>query len=221
MPRLDVSLEQRSMVDPDGRLDAPAFHRNHEAIWAVLAGFLAGKAGQVLEIGSGTGQHAIAFAYRVPDIVWWPSDIDEGHLRSIAAWRAHTGLANVRPPLRIDVADPEWAAACGIGSPNELLAIFSANVLHISPWRVAQGLLAGAARLLPADGRLFIYGPFRRDGRHTAESNAAFDASLRRQNPEWGVRDMNDVAETAERVGLRLVEAVDMPANNFTLVFAR
>jgi SAM-dependent methyltransferase len=205
----------------DGRLDAPAFHRNHQPIWTVLSGFLVGKAGHVLEIGSGTGQHAVAFAQQTPDITWWPSDIDAAYLRSIAAWRSHAGLANIRPPRRIDVADPEWTADPALELPGELLAIFSANVIHIASWEVAQGLVAGAVRLLRPDGRLFLYGPFKRDGRHTTESNAAFDASLRYQNAEWGVRDMTDVSKAAESVGLKLIETVAMPANNFILIFAR
>ena len=205
----------------DDRLDAPAFHRNHQPIWAVLSGFLAGKAGDVLEIGSGTGQHVVAFGREAPDITWWPSDVDAAYLRSIAAWRAQAGLANIRPPRRIDVTDPGWAVDPALELPSEMLAIFSANVIHIAPWRVAQGLVAGAARLLRPDGRLFLYGPFRRDGRHTADSNAAFDASLRQRNPEWGVRDMTDVSDAADAVGWALVEAITMPANNFILVFAR
>src|SRR6202048_4720341 len=148
-----------------GCLDAPAFHRNHEPIWSVLSPFLQGSSAHVLELGSGTGQHVAEFARRAPHLVWWPSDCDETCLRSIASWRAHAQLANLKPPLRIDV-------------------------LHIAPWRVSQGLMAGAARYLSADGRLFVYGPFMRDGRHTAPSNAAFDLSLPRQNPEWGLRDV-------------------------------
>jgi SAM-dependent methyltransferase len=205
----------------DGRLDAPAFHRNHQPIWAVLSGFLAGKAGDVLEVGSGTGQHVVTFARRAPDITWWPSDIDAAYLQSIAAWRAHAELANVRLPRRIDVADPAWALDPTLELPSEVLAIFSANMIHIAPWEVARGLFAGAARLLRPDGRLFLYGPFKRDGRHTAESNAAFDASLRQRNAEWGVRDMNDVSNAADGAGLKLVETSAMPANNFILVFAR
>ena len=209
-------------AEPDGRLDAPAFHRNHQAIWAVLQPFLAGKSGDVVEAGSGTGQHVADFARRSPEITWWPSDFNEQHLKSIAAWRAHAGLANIRPPLRIDLSDPAWCSQMHDGSgPGELLAVFCANVIHIAPWRVAEGLFAGAARYLRADGRLFLYGPFKRDGKHTAPSNAAFDTSLRDNNAEWGVRDVADVTAFAESVGLTLVEVVDMPANNLILVFTR
>jgi len=209
-------------ADPDGRLDAPAFHRNHQAIWAVLQPFLAGKSGDVVEAGSGTGQHVADFARRSPEITWWPSDFNEQHLKSIAAWRAHAGLANIRSPLRIDLSDPAWCSQMHDGSgPGELLAVFCANVIHIAPWRVAEGLFAGAARYLRADGRLFLYGPFKRDGKHTAPSNAAFDASLRDRDPEWGVRDIADLEKLAAGAGLVLIEIAEMPANNLVLVFAR
>jgi SAM-dependent methyltransferase len=209
-------------VEPDGRLDAAAFHRNHAPIWAVLEKFLAGKSGDVLEAGSGTGQHVVHFARHAPDIVWWPSDFNDAHLKSIAAWRAQTGLPNIRPEMRIDLSDPAWCHQMQDGSgPSELLAVFCANVIHIAPWRVAEGLFAGAARYLRGDGRLFLYGPFKRDGKHTALSNAIFDTSLRDRDPEWGVRDIADVSSLATGVGLALIETVPMPANNMILVFER
>jgi SAM-dependent methyltransferase len=209
-------------VEPDGRLDAAAFHRNHEAIWAVLGGFLRGNSGDVFEAGSGTGQHVVTFARQTPDIQWWPSDFNEAHLKSIAAWRAHTQLANVHAPRRIDLSDPAWPLALQADDgPRELLAVFCANVIHIAPWRVAEGLIAGAARALRPDGRLFLYGPFKRDGKHTALSNAVFDTSLRNGDPEWGVRDVEEVAATAKRAGLSLREIVEMPANNLIVAFAR
>ena len=209
-------------VSPDGRLDAPAFHRNHRAIWAVLQPFLAGKSGDVIEAGSGTGQHVVDFAGRSPEITWWPSDLNEQHLKSISAWRAHAGLPNIRPPLRIDLSDSAWCPEIHDGSgPGELLAVFCANVIHIAPWRVAEGLFAGAGRYLRVDGRLFLYGPFKRDGRHTAVSNAVFDSSLRDRNPEWGVRDIADLERLAANAGLALTDIAEMPANNLTLVFER
>ena len=209
-------------VESDGRLDAAAFHRNHEPIWAVLEKFLAGKSGDVVEVGSGTGQHVVHFAKHTPGIVWWPSDLNENHLRSIEAWRAHSALANIRPPLRIDLTDPAWCPAMQDGSgPDKLLAVFCANVIHIAPWRVAEGLLAGAGRYLRSDGRLFLYGPFKREGKHTAMSNAVFDTSLRQQDAEWGVRDIADVETLAAGAGLALVETLPMPANNMILVFGR
>jgi hypothetical protein len=206
-------------VEVDGRLDAAAFHRNHQPIWAVLEQFLAGKSGDVLEAGSGTGQHVAHFARRSPDITWWPSDLNEAHLKSIASWRAHAGLQNIRPPLRIDLSDPAWSGAMDGSGPQKLLAAFCANVIHIAPWRVAKGLFAGAARYLRDDGSLFLYGPFKRDGKHTALSNAVFDTSLRQQDAEWGVRDITDLEKLAESVRLRLREVVEMPANNLILVF--
>ena len=209
-------------VEPDGRLDAAAFHRNHAPIWAVLQKFLAGKSGDVVEAGSGTGQHVVHFAKHTPGIIWWPSDLNERHIKSIEAWRAHAALPNIRPPLRIDLTDPAWCPAMHDGSgPSKLLAAFCANVIHIAPWRVAEGLFAGAGRYLRADGRLFLYGPFKRDGKHTAMSNAVFDTSLREQDAEWGVRDIADLERLAATVDLALVETVPMPANNLILVFAR
>ena len=209
-------------VEPDGRLDAAAFHRNHAPIWAVLEKFLAAKSGDVLEAGSGTGQHVVHFAKRSPDITWWPSDFNAAHLRSIDAWLKHAGLPNIRPPLRIDLSDPAWHIAMHDGSgPPKLLAVFCANVIHIAPWRVAEGLFAGAARYLRADGRLFLYGPFKRAGKHTALSNSIFDTSLRDRDPEWGVRDIGDVERLAAGVGLALIETVQLPANNLVLVFGR
>jgi hypothetical protein len=205
-----------------GRLDAPAFHRNHQAIRSVLLPYLAGKSGDVVEAGSGSGQHVVDFARHLPDITWWPSDLNPQHLKSIAAWRAHAGLENIREPLRIDLSDPAWCREMQDGrGPSQLLAVFCANVIHIAPWRVAEGLFAGAGRYLRADGRLFLYGPFKRGGQHTAPSNATFDNSLRDSNPEWGVRDIEAVQELAAGAGLKLIEITEMPANNLTLVFAR
>jgi SAM-dependent methyltransferase len=209
-------------VEPDGRLDAPAFHRNHQAIRAVLLRYLADQSGDVLEAGSGTGQHMVDFAHQMPGITWWPSDYNEQHLKSIAAWRAYANLPNIRPPLRIDLSDPAWCPQMHDGSgPKNLKAVFCANVIHIAPWSVAEGLFAGAGRYLPADGRLFLYGPFKRGGKHTAISNAVFDTSLREGNPEWGVRDIEALEKLAVNAGLALVEIAEMPANNLILVFER
>jgi hypothetical protein len=209
-------------LETDGRLDAPAFHRNYQAICAVLARFLAGKSGDAVEAGSGTGQHVIEFARQFPDVTWWPSDLNENHLASIEAWRLHSQLANIRPPRRIDLSNPAWCDAMkGEGGPGELLAAFCANVIHIAPWPIAEGLVAGAGRYLSKGGMLFLYGPFKRSGRHTADSNEAFDASLRQGNPDWGVRDVEAVEKMAADVSLTLTEIAEMPANNFTLVFRR
>ncbi len=206
---------------PDGRLDAPAFHRNHEAIWSAIGGFLAAQNGDLLEIGSGTGQHATALAPRAPGITWWPSDIYDSHLKSIAAWRTYSGVANLRPPQRIDLSDPDWSWTSGADRNAPLTAMLCINVLHISSWRVSKNLFAGADRLLRKHGRLFVYGPFRRDGAHTSPSNAAFDASLRAENPEWGVRDVSDLNGLAKSAGLTEAEISPMPANNLVLAFTR
>jgi len=203
----------------DMRLDAPAFHRNHAPIWSVLSPYLQDREGDALELGSGSGQHIVELARRAPAIVWWPSDVDAPSLRSIAAWRDHAGLANLRAPLRIDIAQPDWDSAAQALPP--LCAILCFNVVHIAPWSVAEGVFAGVARHLAPDGHLFVYGPFIREGRHTAPSNAAFDRSLRQQNPQWGVRDLGAVTALAERNSLALGQLVEMPANNLTLVFAR
>ncbi len=209
-------------VEADGRLDAAAFHRNHQAIWAVLQPFLAGKTGDVVEAGSGTGQHVVHFARQTPGIIWWPSDLNEKHLASIEAWRAHSGLQNIRPPLRIDLSDSAWCTAMrDDGGPEELLAVFCANVIHIAPWRVAEGLFAGAGHYLREDGRLFLYGPFKRGGKHTAISNAVFDTSLRERDPEWGVRDVEALQQLAADAGLALAATAEMPANNLILAFER
>lgn len=209
-------------VEPDGRLDAAAFHRNHQPIWAVLEKFLKGRSGDALEAGSGTGQHVVHFARHAPGITWWPSDLNETHLKSIEAWRAHAGLDNICAPLRIDLSDPAWCREMTDSSgPRDLAAVFCANVVHIAPWPVAEGLFAGAGRYLRGDGLLFLYGPFKRDGEHTALSNAVFDTSLREGNPEWGVRELADVEALASRNGLGLREVVEMPANNLILVFGR
>jgi len=207
-------------AEPDGRLDAPAFHRNHEAIWSAIAGFLGDRDGDVLEIGSGTGQHVVTFARRTPRLTWWPSDIFPSHLGSIEAWRLHERLTNVQAPRRIDLTDPAWVARAEDEPIPPLTAILCVNVLHISPWRVSQNLLSGAGRFLRADGRLFVYGPFMRDSEHTAPSNAAFDATLRAENPEWGVRDVHDLSALAEKNALSLAEIAPMPANNLVLAFA-
>lgn len=200
----------------EGRLDAPAFHRNCEPIWQAISPLLP-NAGTALEIGSGTGQHVTTYAARTPRLTWYPSDILQSHLASIEAWRRYAGLPNVQPPQAIDLTDPNWTWSPG----GPLAAMLCINVLHISPWTVAQNLIAGAARLLQPNGNLFIYGPFMREGVHTAGSNASFDASLRAQNPDWGLRDIRDLAALASTHKLYLADVIPMPANNFVLVFAR
>jgi len=219
MPDFVVEFGQDKEPPPDGRLHGPAFARNHAPIWSVIAPFLAGRGGHVLEVGSGTGQHVVDYAGRTPALTWWPSDINPRHLASIAAWRAHTKLANVQAPAPLNLVAADWDKDLAVEEP--LLAMLCINVLHISPWRVTENLIAGAARRLAPDGRLFVYGPFIRDGAHMAPSNAAFDASLRAENPEWGVRDTREIAALAQRAGLRITEVSPMPRDNFTLIIER
>jgi Protein of unknown function (DUF938) len=218
MSRFVVEFGKDGTPPPvEGRLDAPTFHRNHAAIWEAIGPHLLECEGSVLEIGSGTGQHTVTFAPRSPLLTWYPSDILDSHLASIAAWRAESGLSNVAEPQRIDLTEPAWTWHPG----GPLAAMLCINVLHISPWTVSENLIGGASRFLSAEGRLFVYGPFMRDGAHTAPSNAAFDASLRAQNPAWGVRDTRDLAALAASHELTLADSTPMPANNFVLAFAR
>ena len=217
MARFVVEFGKDGTPPPEeGRLDAPAFHRNAEPLWQALSPRLPSE-GALLEIGSGTGQHAALYARRVPHLSWYPSDIYDSHLASIAAWRQQAGAANLQQPQRVDLTDADWTWSPG----GRLAAMLCVNVLHISPWRVSENLFAGAGRLLDAGRTLFVYGPFMRDGAHTAPSNAAFDASLRAQNSAWGVRDIRDLDRLAVASGLAPAEIVEMPANNFVLVFAR
>ncbi|MCC5888364.1 MAG: DUF938 domain-containing protein [Gammaproteobacteria bacterium] len=206
--------------EADLRRDAPAFHRNVAPIRALLLEWLDGRRGDVLEIGAGTGQHAVAFAAALPDLRWWPTDPGAAQLDSIEAWRAHGGGANLEAPFILDASVPDWGIEKR-GLAAELSAIVSLNVIHISPWRVSEGLFAGAGRYLAAGGLLILYGPFCRDGVHTAPSNAAFDADLRRRDPDWGIRDIADLERLAAGHGLELRRIEPMPANNFTLVFGR
>ncbi|MBK7949354.1 MAG: DUF938 domain-containing protein [Deltaproteobacteria bacterium] len=198
------------------RLDAPATARNRAPILAILERWLGASVRpdpiRVLEIASGTGQHAVFFAEALPHLRWQPSDPDPAHLESIEAWRVGSGLENLAAPIALDVRAGDW----GIDSVDVL---FNANMIHIAPWTAAEGLFAGAGRVLAPEGLLFLYGPFRVGDRHTAPSNEAFDADLRRRDPAWGVRDLERVAALAAAAGLSLVESNDMPANNKLLVF--
>ena len=168
----------------------------------------------VLEIGSGSGQHVSHFARALPKLTFQPSEFDEGRHASIAAWVAHEHLANVRPPIAFDVARLPWPV-------SEAAAIVCINVIHISPWEATLALMRGAGELLPTGGVLVTYGPYRRDGRHTAPSNEVFDADLKARDPRWGVREIEEVTAAAKDAGLEFEEIVPMPANNFTVVFRR
>jgi hypothetical protein len=201
---------------PPGALTAPAVARNREPILAVLRRVLPER-GLVLEIASGSGEHAFYFAAALPRLTWQPTDPDPEARESIAAYRAAMELPNVLPPLALDAAASRWP----VTQANAIIAILAINMIHIAPWAAAEGLMAGAERLLPEGGVLFLYGPFREHGQHTAPSNAAFDESLRARNREWGVRDLDEVTALAGRHGLALKERVAMPANNLSVVFRR
>lgn len=196
---------------------APATMRNREPLLEVLRDALP-PLGTVLEIASGTGEHAVFFAPRLVPRGWLPSDIDPLSLESIAAWRALQPAKNLLPPVRLDTLAPSWPPETCPPSPA-INAIVAINLIHIAPWAACLGLLAGATRILPPDGVLILYGPFRQGGRHTAPTNAAFDESLRAQNPAWGVRDLEAVAQAASSSGLSLTRTVAMPANNLSVVF--
>ena len=197
----------------DNALTAPAVARNRDPILAVLREVLAAP-GTVLEIASGSGEHAVHFASALPHLVWQPTDPDAEARRSIAAHAARAQLPNLLPPLALDAAAAAWPV-------TQADAIVSINMIHIAPWSAAEGLMAGAARLLPPGSPLYLYGPFREHGRHTAPSNAAFDESLKARDPAWGVRDLDEVVALAGRHGLALSRTVAMPANNLSVVFRR
>jgi SAM-dependent methyltransferase len=201
---------------PRGALTAPAVARNREPILAVLRRVLPER-GLVLEIASGSGEHAFYFAAALPRLTWQPTDPDPEARESIAAYRAAMELPNVLPPLALDAAASRWP----VTQADAIIAILAINMIHIAPWAAAEGLIAGAERLLPEGGVLFLYGPFREHGQHTAPSNAGFDESLRARNREWGVRDLDEVTALAGRHGLALEERVAMPANNLSVVFRR
>ena len=226
---------------PDRRQFAPATGRNRDAILAVLERVLP-ETGLMVEIGAGSGQHAAYFAPRFPGLVWQPTEPDPDAHASIAAWAETANVPNLLAALDLDVTEAVWPV-------GEADAVFSANMIHIAPWACCLGLMAGAGRILTPRGEdggtpdrdqiesgedggtpdrdqkkagvLVLYGPFMRDGEHTAPSNADFDAGLRSRDPAWGVRDLADVTEAAADAGLALEETVDMPANNLMAMFRR
>ena len=203
------------MTPGDGaeKRHAPATLRNRDAIAAVLAGWLP-KAGTVLEVASGSGEHVVHFAAAFPHLRWQPSDPDPAALASIAAWNAEASLANVAPPLRIDAAAADWP----LDRADAMLCI---NMVHISPWTATLGLFAGAAHLLPVGAPLILYGPYVEADVPTADSNRAFDADLRARDPAWGLRDTGAVKAAAAAAGLAFAERRAMPANNLMLLFRR
>jgi hypothetical protein len=208
----------------DRRRYAPATERNREPILNILKAILPPHA-TILEIASGTGQHAAFFASQLAPRHWLPSDPSLDARDSIQSWRAATGLENLYAPLNLDMTQPNWVKevrdwqATATSPDARISAIVNINMIHISPWSACVGLLAGAEKLLIQGDMLYFYGPFKRDGNHTAPSNEAFDISLRSQNASWGIRDVDDVAMLANEHQFHLSEIVPMPANNFSVTF--
>jgi hypothetical protein len=209
----DRSGKARGAATPDPRLFAPATQRNRQPILEVLSRVLPAD-GLVLEVASGSGEHAVWFAQQLRPLVWQPSDPDPLMRQSIAAHAAGAGIKTLMPPLDLDATGTSWPIERADG-------VICINMIHIAPWAAAEGMMSGAGAILPAGGVLCLYGPFKRGGQHTAPSNASFDQGLRAQNPSWGVRDLEAVSDLAAAQGLALEEAVEMPANNLTLVFRR
>lgn len=205
------------------KLSAPATERNREPILSVLQRVLP-QTGTVLEVASGTGEHGVFFAPRLQPRFWQPSEPEARSRGSIDAWRSELGADNLLPPLNIDVRSPTWAVETESATPQNLpdiTAIAAINLLHISPWESTLGLMAGANRILNPGGILYLYGAFKKQGQHTAPSNQAFDQMLQWQNPTWGVRDLEEVVDVARKNHLTLLETLDMPANNLSVVFQR
>ena len=198
---------------PENALHFPATRRNRDPISAILADVLPAS-GLVLEVASGSGEHIVHFSRLFPALTWQPSDPDPENLASIRAWAEAQRPANLLPPLPIDASDERLPLE---GAD----AVICINMIHIAPWEAARGLMRNAARLLPAQGALYLYGPFMIDGLHTAPSNEAFDRQLRFQNEAWGVRDLQEVTAEARRHGLRPAGSFEMPANNLSVVFRK
>ncbi|MEH2003170.1 MAG: DUF938 domain-containing protein [Nostoc sp.] len=212
------------MTPQDARQYAPATERNRKPILEILLQVLP-ESGTILEIASGTGEHAVFFASRLSPRLWLPTDVNPQLRASIIAWTEHNVCDNVYAPLDLDVREPVWEVEKGAVAQSldrePIVAIVNINMIHISPWSACLGLMAGAGRILKAGGILYLYGPFKQDGKHTAASNAAFDQYLRTENPEWGVRNLDDVVAVASTQNLTLKQIYQMPANNLSVVFQR
>ncbi len=202
--------------ETDLRLHAPATARNHEVIFDVLAPALP-ENGLIFEVASGTGEHAMHMAPKLPNHIWQPTDIAEHHLTSIDAWRDEVSHPGILPALHFNILDHGFAD----NAPELIAAILAINLIHISPWTVTEALIAKAGEALTAENILFLYGPYKRGGKHTSESNAQFDISLKSRDPSWGVKDMEAAVELANKAGFAAPEITPMPANNFSLVFKK
>jgi hypothetical protein len=213
-PPKEIALEARTQQQT--RLFSPSAARNRDAIRDVFVAAMPDK-GTIIEVGSGTGEHVAHLAAAAPALFFRPGDPDAASRASIAAWTAHLGLPNIAAPHAVDVSEPDWHRDF-----VPAVGVLSINMIHIAPFEAALGLMRGAGQILGDGGRLFLYGPFSRNGVHTAPSNAEFDASLKSRDPRWGVRDLeNDIAPIASRAGLSLAAVTDMPANNFAVIFEK
>ena len=199
----------------DARQYAPATQRNREPILKVLSENLASN-GNILEIASGTGEHAAFLTSQFKSWHWIPSDVNPQARESIVAWKNINRVSNLALPLTIDVTQDDWTDRV---ADRKIDAIVNINMIHISPWSACLGLMKGAGKILPPGGILYLYGPFKRNGEHTSSSNVRFDRSLQDRNPTWGVRDLETVVETAAKAGLQLKQTVEMPANNLSVIF--
>lgn len=216
-------------VNPQQRQYAAATLRNRQPILTILQEVLPPR-GTILEVASGTGEHSIYFAPYLRHLQWWPSDPNSRLRESIEAWRSHSPRDNLYPPLSLDARDRVWPMEVGAiptgMTPEEfnahpIAAIVNINMIHISPWAACLGLMAGAGRILPPEGILYLYGPYKRNHCHTAPSNEEFDRFLRSSDPEWGIRDLEAVIAAAEAENLTLLKIVEMPANNLSVIFQR
>lgn len=214
-PKKETALESRTASG--AKLQSPSAARNREPIRKAFLDAMP-HAGKFLEIGGGTGEHAVHIAAALPGAMWFTGDPDDAARASIAAWIKESGLPNLRGPHAIDVRAADW----GVAEHAPFDGVVSINMIHIAPFEAAEGLFAGASRLLKPGGALFLYGPFSRNGEHTAPSNEAFDASLKARDPRWGVRDLDlEIAPLAKKCGMNLHSTVEMPANNLAVMLRK
>ncbi len=209
-----------SNLSDDRRIFAPATARNREAIAECLTPRLP-QNGTLLEIASGSGEHGHYLSPLFPGLNWQPTNLLEEQIQSVEAWRIHEERSNFLPCLKLDATTDRWQVEEAGYAHHPITAVFNANMIHIAPWIVCKGLMRGAGRVLENGGQLFLYGPFRTNGDHTAPSNVDFERWLTDQNPDFGIRDIADVEKEAMRNGLELVESCPMPANNFIKIFRK
>jgi len=202
----------------DNRQYAPATQRNKEPILEVLKSVITNTSNNILEIASGTGEHAVFLASGLPLCHWIPSDINPIARESIIAWKNYTNVNNLALPLTIDVSQDNWS---DLLLERKIDAIVNINMIHIAPWTACLGLINGVGKLLPEGGLLYLYGPFKRNGKHTAISNANFDLNLHDRHSAWGIRDLEAVIKIAQAANLQLQQVIEMPANNLSVIFTK